>query len=199
MAVIPDIACWADETASELRRVADFIAAAPIPGYLGEERVRFATLADEAEDAIDRLASDGRIDRDRCLYLFALDEEADPEAFKRAFNDARQRTDLKLPQDNNHVSCVLYVGSSCATSKRKRTLRNRLRQHLICAPTGTYALSLAKWSLHLKGGLIVRAWQYPPAVAGDAGDAAARRIVLAVEDWLAGKLQPMLGRRGSRH
>lgn len=197
--LIPETECWAGAAASELRKAADSVAAASIPEYLGEECLRFATLAENADGAIDRLTSEALIDRDRCLYVFTLDEDADPEALKIAFSDARERTDLKLPQYNKDVSGTLYVGSSCATRNRKRTLRNRLRQHLVRAPRGTYALSLAEWTSHLQGGLIVRAWQYPSQGDGEEGEVAARRVILAVEDWLAETLMPILGRRGSRY
>lgn len=163
MTQIPDIECWAGAAATELRRVADSVAAAPNPAYLGEEWLRFSTLADDAGDAIDRLTSDGRIDRDRCLYVFTLDDNADPEALKIAFSDARQRTDLKLPQDNIDVSNTLYVGSSCATRKRKRTLRNRLRQHLICAPRGHLGPIVVRVDIASTG------WAYRKGVAVPSG------------------------------
>ena len=196
---IPDCAFWAEATAAELRRRADDLAAAPTPDYLGEERLCFATLAVEADSAIDRLTADGKIDRDRCVYVIALDGDADPDALKAAFRDARERGGLKLPQDNSDVSETLYVGSSCATKMRSGTLRTRLKQQLVRAPAGTYALSLAQWTAHLRGGLVLRAWQYHSAADGPDGDRAARQIVLAVEDWLSESLKPMLGRRGSRH
>lgn len=196
---IPDPASWAQSTTAQLRRAVDHIAAAPVPAHLGEERLCFATLAEKAGAAIDRLTTDGRIDRDRCLYIITLDDEADGKALKVAFDEAKQRPDLKLPQNNSDVSGTLYVGSSCATHKRAGTLRSRLRQHLIMAPRGTYALSLAEWTSRLQGGLVINAWQYPSAGDGKEGDDAARSIVLAIEDWLAGELKPMLGRRGSRH
>lgn len=199
MTQIPDFACWAGAAAEELRKVADCISTAPNPAQLGEARLRFATLVDSADDAINMLASDPRIDRDRCLYMISLDEEADPKALKMAFSAAKGRSNLKLPQNNFGISNTLYVGSSCATGNRKGTLRKRLRQHLVCAPRGTYALSLSEWTSHLQGGLIVRAWQYPSMGDGAEGDAAARRVILAVEDWLAGTMRPMLGRRGTRH
>jgi hypothetical protein len=196
---IPDVASWAQATATELRAAVDHIAAAPVPEHLGEAKIRFATLSQDAGPAIDMLTTDGRIDRDRCLYVISLDREADPEALKAAFTKAKHRSDLKLPQNNYDLSSTLYVGSSCATHRRTGTLRSRLRQHLIAAPRGTYALSLATWTSELPGGITVSAWQYPTAGQGEEGDRAARRIVLAVEDWLAGELKPMLGRRGSRN
>ena len=197
MTQIPEVEGWADATASKLYEAADAVSAAAVPECLGVARLRFATLAEEAEQAINCLA--GRIDRDRCLYTITLDDDADREAVKSAFRGVKQSGELKLPQDNGVMSDTLYVGSSCATKKRKSTLRNRLRQHLIKAPNGTYALSLAEWTGNLDGGIIVKAWQYPSLGNGPEPDAAARRIVLSIEDWLAGEVTPMLGRRGSRH
>lgn len=196
---IPDLDSWAVATATDLRKVAEQVAVAPVPDYLGEERLRFTTIAEDAAAAVARLTMPGRIDRDRCIYVLTLDERADADALKSAYNDAKLRSDLKLPQDNNAASNVLYVGSSCATKKRKATLKTRLSHHLGRAPKGTYALSLAEWTSQLTGGIILQAWQYPSFGEGPAGDDAARRVVLAVEDWLSNELEPILGRRGSRH
>jgi hypothetical protein len=199
MTEIPDVAGWAKASANELRKALKNLDNSPVPKYLGEERLNFSSLKMEADAAIERLTAVDLIDRDRCLYVFALDPQADPGALKSAYNVAKKRGDLKLPQDNGDVSCILYVGSSCATKNRKRTLRNRLQQHLKKAPKGTYGLSLSEWTSDLHGSLVVSAWQYPSISEGLEGDLAARCVVLAVEDWLADELKPMLGRRGSRH
>lgn len=196
---IPDISTWAESAAKELRETADNLASTAAPDYLGEEHLSFASLNEGANAAIERLTLKSKIDRDRCLYIMTLDEHAEPSALKKAFSEAKQRCELKLPQDNAVESLVLYVGSSCATNKRKNTLRGRLKHHLIKASKGTYALSLAEWTQDLCGGINVHAWQYPSLGEGMEGDEAARKIVLAVEDWLANELKPMLGRRGSRH
>jgi len=196
---IPESGSWAEAAATELHKAAERVANATVPLFLGEERISFEKLKEEANAAIERLTSEERIDRDRCLYIFMLDEEADPDALKEAFIAAKRRDDLKLPQDNGSLSSVLYVGSSCATEKRKHTLRSRLRQHLIKSYKGTYALSLAEWTSDLPGGMIVKGWQYSSVGQGPKGDAAARGIVLAVEDWLSAEIKPMLGRRGSRN
>lgn len=199
MTEIPDIASWPESTAADLRKVADEVAASAAPECLGEKRLSFGSLAEHAGDAIDQLTTSGIIDRDRCVYVLTLDDGANVDDVKAAFVNAKSLPDIKLPQDNGAVSNTLYVGSSCATKKRKGTLRSRLRHHLIKAPKGTYALSLAQWTSHLKGGLILRAWQFPSAGEGNEGDLAARRVVLAVEDWLSNELKPILGRRGSRN
>lgn len=196
---VPDFRGWAAGAAKELHNVADQIASVSAPEYLGGVGISFARLVEEADDAIAALTADGRIDRDRCIYVMLLDDEADPEALLTKYRDAKGRLDLNLPQDNKSTSGALYVGSSCATNKRKGTLRSRLRQHLIKAPRGTYALSLSEWTSGLSGGIILSAWQYPKLGDGPEGDKSARNIVLAIEEWLAGELQPMLGRRGSRH
>ena len=130
--------------------------------------------------------------------MIELDNDADADELHAAYLNAKSRTDLALPQDNSQISNIVYVGSSFATANRKNTLRDRLRQHLLKAPRGTYALSLSEWAHKLRGGIIVSAWQYPAHWRGANAEADARRVVLAIEDWLAGKLKPMLGRRGSR-
>lgn len=199
MTPIPDVTGWADAATKRLQAAANKVATAPLPTKLAEERLTFANLRDEAGPAIERLTGDGRIDRDRCLYVIALDWDGTAEALYAAYGKAKSRDELHLPQDNHQISDIVYVGSSCATNSRKNTLRSRLRQHLIKAPKGTYALSLAEWTHGLPGGIIVSAWQYPAHWIGANADADARHVVLAVEDWLASKLKPMLGRRGSRH
>lgn len=199
MTPIPDITGWASAATKRLQAAADKVATAPLPAKLAEIRLAFANLKDEAGPAIERLTGDSRIDRDRCIYVLALDCEATAEEFYKAYGKAKSRGDLYLPQDNHQKSDIVYVGSSCATGKRKNTLRSRLHQHLIKAPRGTYALSLAEWTRDLRGGVIVSAWQYPAHWTGANADTNARHVVLAMEDWLASKLAPMLGRRGSRH
>ena len=199
MTIIPDVESWAKAAASNLCNVAEKVAVAPAPKVLGEERLRFSVLRETAETSIARLTAKEGIDRDRCLYVITLDDAVDPEALKSAFCDAKKRDDLKLPQDNQLISDVLYVGSSCATKNRKRTLRSRLRQHLIRSDKGTYALSLAEWTSKLSGGIIVKGWQYPYIGEGPEGEVSGRKIVLAVEDWLAAETRPMFGRRGSRN
>ncbi len=194
-----DSACWASEAAARLHKTADSLAVAPSPKYLGAEPLRFATLDVTADAAIKRLTDTSLIDRDRCLYVITLDAEADAGEVSIAFDTAKLRSELRLPQKNCTISDTLYIGSSCATKNRKATLRNRLRQHLIKAPSGTYALSLGAWASHLEGGIVVTAWQYPSMGDGREGDDTARGIVLAVEDWLASERKPMLGRRGSRY
>lgn len=199
MTPIPDVTGWAHAAANHLQAAADKVATAPLPTTLTEERLSFANLRNEAGPAMERLTGEGRIDRDRCLYVIALDCDGSAEALHAAYGKAKARDELRLPQDNHRMSDIVYVGSSCATGNRKNTLRSRLGQHLIKAPRGTYALSLAEWTHGLPGGIIVSAWQYPAHWIGAHADADARHVVLAVEDWLASELEPMLGRRGSRH
>jgi hypothetical protein len=190
---------WARAVAGHLHKEADHVAAAPIPTSLGKEILRFDDLKGKAEGAIGRLTGRDQIDRDRCIYVLALDEQANRETLISAFKSAKETKRLKLPQVNSVKSRVLYVGSSCATKSRARTLLTRLRQHLIGPPSGTYAMHLSEWASELAGGVIIQAWQYPSVGEGEKGDDAARRVVLAVEDWLANELKPILGRRGSRH
>ncbi|MDG6077892.1 hypothetical protein E3U23_01595 [Erythrobacter litoralis] len=178
--------------------MAEMVEKSRAPEKLGVERIEFGATLAELDDAIESLTNPEQIVRDRCIYIITLDRDVDLSAFKEAFFEAQSRDNLKLPQDNHDIGPVLYVGSSYATGARKRTLRSRLRQHLIKAPKGTYALSLSEWTSHLSGAFFVQAWQFPSRGDGPEGDDVARNTVLAVEDWLSGELKPMLGRRGSR-
>ncbi len=192
---IPDLSSWPSSAAKELRAVADLVAASEPPTRLGEVTLRFSDLRTHGEEAIKSLTPTGAIDRDRCIYVISLGEDVDREKLIAAYLDARSEGVLKLPQDNKTMSATLYVGSSFATQKRKGTLRTRLRQHLLSAPKGTYALSLAQWATGIEGSLTVQAWQFPPA----ADDGMSRLVVLGVEDWLSRELEPMLGRKGIRN
>jgi len=196
---LPGTETWGQGAAQDLKEQAKRLSIAPQPFHLGEARIPFGALHERASAEIERIAADHLIDRDRCLYVISLDNDADEAAVMAAYVSARATGRLKLPQNNSTSSRTLYVGSSCATANRKRTLKSRLRQHLVSAPQGTYALSLAEWAEDLSGGIVVNAWQYGAEITGMGGDSEARKIVLAVEDWLARKLDPLLGRRGSRH
>jgi len=185
---------WNKEAANALRKAADEIAKAPPPKLMGEERISFAKIASDAYAAIERVTQG--IDRDRAIYIITLDEAADPAAFRAALTQERgdKSSDLKLPQLNpapveTDVHRVVYVGSSCATTAtRKKTTAGRLRQHLVQAPRGTYALNLSRWTGALRGGIVVQVFNYPEDVERD--------VVVAVEDQLSQHLSPICGRRG---
>ena len=190
---------WNAAAADRLRAVADRVAAAPPPVPVGTEvTLVFAELAEKAIAEIERLTA--AIERDRCVYVFEATTDADLDTLRAEFRKAKdQRKDeMKLPQDNPRAdSRVLYVGSSCATTGRSQTLKSRLKQHLVKAPKGTYALNFSLWAAGQPGGVTIRAYDYA-ALAG-LDDATAREVVLAAEDWLSSVLQPLFGRRGSRH
>ncbi len=192
---IPDLSSWPSSAAEELKAVAELVATSEPPMPLGKETLSFSDLLTHAEAAIKRLTPTSAIDRDRCIYVISLGEDVDRQKLVAAYWDARSMGILKLPQDNKIASSTLYVGSSFATQKRKGTLRIRLRQHLLSAPKGTYALSLAQWATGIEGSVTVQAWQFSPA----ADDGMSRLVVLGVEDWLSRELQPMLGRKGIRN
>ena len=192
---IPDLSSWPSSAAKELRAAADLVAGSEPPMSLGKETLQFSDLPIHAEAAIKCLTPTSAIARDRCIYIISLGEDVDRQKLVAAYSEARSMGILKLPQDNKVASSTLYVGSSFATQKRKGTLRTRLRQHLLSAPKGTYALSLREWATGITGSLTVQAWQFPPA----ADEGMSRLVVLGVEDWLSRELQPMLGRKGIRN
>ena len=192
---IPDLSSWPSSAAEELKAVAELVATSEPPMPLGKETLSFSDLPTHAEEAIKRLTPTSAIDRDRCIYVISLGENIDRQELIAAYSEARSMGTLKLPQDNKMTSSTLYVGSSFATQKRKGTLRTRLRQHLLSAPKGTYALSLSEWATGITGALTVQAWQFQPA----ADEGMSRLVVLGVEDWLSRELQPMLGRKGIRN
>jgi len=187
---------WNMHAAQTLRDKAQMIEKAPSPCFLGKEYISFKHMEDEAPAAIARLTDSSAIDRDRCIYLIEIDAQSDAQAIQDTFRKAKRDLKLKLPKDNDNLSQCLYVGSSFATGKRKRTLRTRLRQHIIGANVSTFGLSLSKWTAGLKGGVSVSAWQYP---AMNRSEEEMREIILAVEDWLSGQRKPMLGQRGIRN
>jgi hypothetical protein len=196
MATIPDSKLWNKEAANLMSERAKILSSAPYPENLGEIEISFSNLQQGVENLSTIVQ---KIDRDRCIYIFRIKDDAEIKNVRKKFCGAKKSPGLKLPQLNDSESNILYVGSSCATQNRKKTLLTRLRQHILKAPKGTYALSLSEWASGLNGGFIVNAWQYPSMGEGAEGDKAARSMVLAVEDWLAEELKPMFGRRGSRH
>ena len=194
-----DPTLWNAAAADHLRAVADRVAAAPPPTQVGTEvTLAFTELAEKAAAEIDRLTA--AIDRDRCLYVFEATSEVELDELRAAFRKAKKerKDEMKLPEDNEQsTSHILNVGSSCATTGRSQTLKSRLKQHLVAANKGTYALNLSLWAADQPGGVVIRAYDYA-ALAG-LDDDAAREVVLAAEDWLSSELQPLFGRRGSRH
>ena len=187
---------WAHNAAQSLRQQADLLDALPQPILLGEVDLDFAGLKTKAGQAIENLIANEALDSDRCLYMIMLDEKADPDEVLSVFRQAKALKERALPQDNGEPSRTLYVGSSFATAKRRGTLRTRLTHHLIEAPKGTFALSLACWASQCSGGIILKAWQYPES--GYEGKNY-RQAILAVEDQMSQAFKPMLGRRGIRN
>lgn len=196
---IPSEAYWAQKTGAFMRETISEIEAAPAPVMIAAAKIDFAHFAQLGPDIIDDITNSGKIDRDRCIYVIGLDDEADDDEINEAFRYAKANLRFALPKHNKRSSRTLYVGSSCATGKRTNTLRTRLRQHLLGTSKVTSALSLAKWTSNLPGGISLTVWQYPSFGEGEEADRSARRVVLAVEDWLSHTLQPMLGRRGSQN
>ena len=125
-----------------------------------------------------------------------LNDKADPDEVLRVFRQEKALKERALPQDNGEPSRTLYVGSSFATKNRRGTLKTRLTHHLVEAPKGTFALSLAYWAHRCRGGIILKAWQYPETECERKNY---RQAILAVEDQMSQTLRPMLGRRGIRN
>jgi hypothetical protein len=136
---------------------------------------------------------------DRCVYVFRLTEieavaslrykMAEIVGHKKAkTGDFGASKYVAQYNANAADSCNLYVGSSFATGKRTNTLASRLAQHLGISNETTYAMYLARWAYALPGGVRITVYQYPHHTI--------REDVLAIEDYLAGTLNPLLGRRG---
>ena len=185
---------WAMEAAIQMQRQAQQVAELPEPQLLGAESLLFARIREDGPGIIDTLTNPQKIDRDRCIYIFDLDPDADGEEVLAAATSAKKARDFALPQINYGPSLTLYVGSSIATGNRRGTLKTRLSQHILATSPKTYALSLAHWAGGLSGGLVVSAWQYP---ASDKEDM--RSAILAVEDWLSTQRRPLLGQRGTKN
>lgn len=101
-----------------------------------------------------------------------------------AFDAEKRSTSFALPRKNKvPVSRTIYVGSS-------RNIANRLCQHLVHGPNGTYALHLARWcpagSQQLKVEIQVPIGEMPA------------ELVQTAEDALWNRYQPMFGRCGAR-
>ena len=186
---------WSHLAAEQMREKADRVASAPLPILLGQEHLFFSSLEEDALAAVDRLTQ-ANVGKDRCLYLIELDDEADPQEVMSLFRKTKSETPLKLPKDNGITTQCLYIGSSFATGKRKKSLRSRLRQHLLGPGTSTFGLALAQWATMLEGGIYVSTWHYP-----DDGrpESTMREIMLAIEEWLSNQKKPMLGQQGIKN
>lgn len=187
---------WSSHAACELREKARRLELAPTPCFLGEKQIAFRDLAKEAPNAIRSLTDSLPGYPEQCIYIIELDQGTAAQPVQQAFRRARLLLDLKLPRDNYEQSRCLYVGSSCSTGGRKNTLKTRLTQHLVEAPSATYAMSLSSWASDLEGGILVSAWHYP---AMGRTEKEIREIILAIEDWLAKEMKPMMGQRGIRN
>jgi hypothetical protein len=178
---------WHSETAKTLQSLAKRISAVPKPQTIGPIPVAFERLRDDAEDAI--AAIERTCSACSFIYIIALDDEASPESLKRAFEAFKVNGKMSLPRENpGGRPPVLYVGSVCGTSRRRRALSHRLRQHLLEAPQKTYALNLSRWAVGQAGGVLIYVYAYTLEIT--------REIIGAIEDYLSSNFQPMLGRRG---
>lgn len=196
MSDLPNIRVWGTLAADYLTKTIDLVATMPAPQLLGSKHILFRDLQSKADGVIEKVTAG--IDIDRCIYIIMLDNSAPVRELIECFRDAKKGGHDKLPQYNGGASRCLYVGSSCATKARKRTLQGRLKQHLFRAPKGTYALSLSTWASNLPGGITISTYQFNELRRED-GEEMSRRVILPIEDWLADELKPLLGRRGSRH
>lgn len=185
---------WGCAVANGLHAKAFRIGLMPAPMLLGREHVLFSDIPRRAESIVLRLTAEKLIDRDRAIYLFELDQNADPRHVQDAAIEAKKSCTHRLPQINSGISDALYIGSSCATGTRRGTLRTRLLQHFLGTSPNTYSMALSSWTEDLRGGVTVSAWQY----GHEESEEHIRESLLAIEDWLARERNPMLGRRGAR-
>ncbi len=120
------------------------------------------------------------------IYVLHVTEEGAHLIVRDKIRLVRQAKKRAYPRDNtassNASRTCLYVGKSESTA-------SRLYQHLIEAPTRTYALHLSHWASDIPGGIQIEAFKF---------DDISRDLLQALEDHLGGELRPMLGKRGAK-
>jgi len=189
---------FAHDAANALREQADRLQKCGQPQMAGPWALTFDDLSAGFEAIKSQIAA-ATVGGDRCVYIFELTDPnavqtirtkmAEIENYKKAKEGSFPAYKFVAKYNANSVdSTVLYVGSSYATGNRKATLASRIGQHLGLSNNTTYAMHLAQWASGLPGGVNITVYQYPNETD--------REDVLAIEDYLSGKLDPLLGRRG---
>jgi hypothetical protein len=196
--LLNDGANFAHGAAIALREQADRLQKCGPPQLAGPWTLTFEDLSTGFE-AIKPQIKAATVGGDRCIYIFELTDlnavltmrikMGEIENYKKAKEGSFPAYKFVAQYNANALdSTVLYVGSSYATANRKATLASRIEQHLGLSNHTTYAMHLAQWASGLPGGVKITVYQYP--------DETVREDVLAIEDYLSGKLDPLLGRRG---
>ena len=196
--LLNDGVSFAHGAANALREQADRMQKCGPPQVAGLWTLQFDAL-NAGFEAIKPQIEASTVEGDRCVYIFELTDtgavltvrEKMTEIVKckrDKIGDFESYKCISQYNAKSRNSGVLYVGSSFATENRKATLSTRIKQHLGLSNHTTYAMHLAKWASGLQGGVQITVYQYP--------DETDRENVLAIEDYLSRKLDPLLGRRG---
>ena len=199
MKLLPsDSVHFAHGAANALREQADRLEKCGPPKLAGPWTLQFAALNTDFE-AIKSQIKAATFEGDRCVYIFELTDHSAVSTVREKMTEIAKYKSEKIGDFDSYKcisqynsesrnSGILYVGSSYATKNRKATLATRIKQHLGLSNHTTYAMHLAKWASALRGGVKITVYQYPNETD--------REDVLAIEDYLSGKLDPLLGRRG---
>lgn len=193
---VPDLEIWHSDTSSALIQNAETVKSAVLPAHLGQFDIGFSQLRGHTDTALDNLFQNVVFHGRHAIYVISLADDARLEALLATATLAKE-SGMRLPQSNPNAadSRVIYVGSSCSAGQGVCSIRTRLRQHLVSAPSGTYALRLAEWAAEVDGGVQIDVWLYN-LNSPEGAELVSRNTVLAVEDWLSVTLQPKFGRRG---
>ena len=192
-AMMPKEPCaLARQAATILRDQADKLWACPAPRELGPWVIKLDALESTHTSMIGEIRRD-ITDGDHCVYVIELTDDLAIQPLRKAVCQIKKEKISKFAfaQYNESApdSRYLYVGSSFFSKGRRDTLSTRLKQHLGFGNRNTYALHLRQWARDLPGSVKITALQYPGTVK--------REAILAIENCLADKCKPLLGRRGS--
>lgn len=122
---------------------------------------------------------------DKGKSLIYIIREISLKDYKESFGNFEKEKQKKYgheyPRCNGiNESGIWYVGQS-------KNIVSRLRQHLVTAPKGTYALKASHW---FTGQLEIEIRDY--------GDNFDKDVLQIIEDALHMEMQPMFGKRGAR-
>jgi hypothetical protein len=183
---------WVDGAIENLRKEIELLGQCLIAREIGQWQITFSAL-DQIAPIVNAAIKQAMDRPDRAVYIIELTRPEQPQMIRSLFRKLKkEKSGDRLPLDNINApddSLCLYIGSSCSTEKRQQTLAGRIMQHLTRAPQGTYALKLSTWASDIPGDLILRAFQFNDI---------SHSTLLALEDYLSQKHQPLFGRRGKK-